>query len=455
MPLEAFASPLLLNNAKLHGLRLRQASGNAHQPTCLPSRPIKLPASRHRREPNCWPRPPLVASLIPASASYATYAVLACCAVTGQTLGTRTRAGRALSAPVVTMLAAVLLLNVGVLPVASPAVPPLQAAATRIATPLLLLGADLRVVFGRTRRLTAAFAFASLATVVGAFVGWFLVGKWMPQDGWQLAAALAAKNVGGGMNYLAVLDTYGASAQLLALGLSADNLIGLLYFPFNSWQADRHSNVIEKKAPLEENKMGASASMEAAAGARRAADTVTVPALTRTLALSLAIVAVSQLALPSAPIPAAAAITVLLATLFPGRLASLVPSGTALGSIALYSLFAAAGASGGTLRSLSRSPTGAAAAVAFCAILYTVHVALVAIAATVSSSKGEGKGEGRRLVLASNAAIGGPATAAALAESKGWEDAVVPATVVGQLGNAIGSWVGLGVGVLIVKIFAG
>lgn len=453
---QSFVAPVVpIGSSKLHPSKFDITRGGrqsrlARRLSVFPEIP---PAPRRTRPAARGANGPF-ASLIPPSASYAQYAALACCAAGGQMLGKQTRVGRALSAPVVTMLLAALLLNLGVLPVASPAIPPLQAAATRVATPLLLLGADLRIVLGSTRRLTVAFVFASLATVVGALVAWTLVGQWMPANGWQLAAAIAAKNVGGGMNYLAVLDTYGASASLLALGLSADNLLGLLYFPLNSWLADRFGSDREDIAEANGRPGQRSAPERRTASKSEPSDLLTLPSLTRAVAVSLAVVAASQLAFPAAPVPAAAALSVFLATAMPRTMQPLAPAGTALGSLALYSLFAAAGASGGTLRSVARSPAGATAVVAFCAILYAIHTGLVGIAAAMSNAKMKDDGKGRRLVLASNAAIGGPATAAALAESKGWETAVVPATVVGQLGNAVGSWIGLGVGLAIVRIFA-
>ena len=48
------------------------------------------------------------------------------------------------------------------------------------------------------------------------------------------------------------------------------------------------------------------------------------------------------------------------------------------------------------------------------------------------------------LCIASNAAIGGPATAAALCAGKRWDDAVAPAVAVGTIGYAIATFLGLG-----------
>jgi hypothetical protein len=83
-----------------------------------------------------------------------------------------------------------------------------QSLVVALATPLLLLGADLRVVFEDTKRLTRAFAVGSAATAVGAVVGFAAAHSWLsssgvagalgPDDGYKVAAALAAKSIGGG-----------------------------------------------------------------------------------------------------------------------------------------------------------------------------------------------------------------------------------------------------------------
>ena len=50
------------------------------------------------------------------------------------------------------------------------------------------------------------------------------------------------------------------------------------------------------------------------------------------------------------------------------------------------------------------------------------------------------------IILASNANIGGPTTAAAMAVSKGWTELVGPIMLVGTLGYILGTYFGLLVG---------
>jgi len=47
------------------------------------------------------------------------------------------------------------------------------------------------------------------------------------------------------------------------------------------------------------------------------------------------------------------------------------------------------------------------------------------------------------IIIASNANVGGPTSAAAMAVSKGWTELIVPALLIGTLGYVIGNYYGI------------
>jgi uncharacterized membrane protein len=49
----------------------------------------------------------------------------------------------------------------------------------------------------------------------------------------------------------------------------------------------------------------------------------------------------------------------------------------------------------------------------------------------------------REMLVASNAGVGGPATAAAFAKAKNWQDLIAPAILVGNLGNACSMFIAI------------
>ena len=104
----------------------------------------------------------------------------------------------------------------------------------------------------------------------------------------------------------------------------------------------------------------------------------------------------------------------------------------ALGSALMMLFFATIGAGAGSLSALR----GCGWLLAFIAVQLSVHLAVCL-----------GLGRAlrlpmRALLVASNANVGGSATAAAMASSKHWHDLVQPAMLTGSLGYAIATGVG-------------
>lgn len=143
--------------------------------------------------------------LIPKDDNWGNWAVLAGTASLAQYLGKSSKIGKLLGAPVTAMACTFALATIGVLnPGGSPPASALQVLSLQLATPLVLLGADLRDALRRCGPLLVSFLVASLATLVACLAGWPLLGSSLQsalgQDGLVIAAALMAKNIGGGLN---------------------------------------------------------------------------------------------------------------------------------------------------------------------------------------------------------------------------------------------------------------
>ena len=139
------------------------------------------------------------------------------------------------------MLVGAALANANVLPPPGPHYQSAQNLVVSLATPLLLLGADVRVMWRVARRLLQAFLLGSLTVAIAASLSFYGlssamhgVGSAPAGDGWKVAAALTAKCVGGGLNYVAVANTLGVSPDVFAAGIAADNVFALAYFPLVS-----------------------------------------------------------------------------------------------------------------------------------------------------------------------------------------------------------------------------
>jgi len=343
----------------------------------------------------------------------------------------RTVLGKSLSGPVCAMLITAILTNFGILPSGSVHMTNLQSFVVKLATPLLLLGADLNKIFRETGSLMKAFLLGTVGTLLGSTLGFVLFGSSLSTlgelgDNWKIAACLTAKNIGGGLNFMSVADALKPSSLSIGTGLAVDNLLGLLYFPFISWigrDFKENSTITSSGPSLSDETISNDSNIEN---------------MTNALAIGMAISAIAEFiakvtGLP--PVPISTLIAVLLATLFPSKLKEIIPSGESLGRLLLMLFFGSIGASSGTIATTITS-SGAAALCGFGFVLYAVHLAVILGIGKFFFPLPE-------ILIASNANIGNAATAAALASAKGWKSRLLPAFLVGTFGNAIGTFCGL------------
>ena len=325
-----------------------------------------------------------------------------------------------------------------------------QGVLVAVATPLLLMGANLRTIFRGAGPLVPGFAFGAFGTLAGTLLGVAVLGYGLadalealagaaggtPVGGGMtqsevagVSAALAAKNIGGGFNFVAVCESSGVSSPVVALALAADNIAALLYFPLNSFLAG---------PPLKEEQTEGGG--EGGEGSEwtptplRIADYGSAEELTLALAVSLAIVvAVAGAGAGGNTIAAASAATILLATASPRNFEPLRVPGSTLARVLLGLFFASAGLAGGSVVGID---SGALIYVgALLVVIYASHIAAVAAARKLFGMTA------LDAAVVSNAAVGGPATAAALATAKGADP--TPAVLLGNLGNAAATFLAL------------
>ena len=322
--------------------------------------------------------------------------------------------------------------SIGALPANARAVSGIRDAAVQLATPLLLLDADPRALLETSKPYVKAFAVAVVgtlcATAIGArFVLPALASALGKADAVGSIASLSAKNIGGGVNFCAVAATLRVGAVAQSVALAADNVMALVYFPLCNWLAgDRN--------PSPHAASGESGKDEKAA-------VVDAGSLLAALGTALGILAAASRLSPRAPLPAATLCALGLAAVLPSAKESrnrrlLDRAANVLSETLLYLFFAGAGAAGGAAGACLVD-TGPAL-LAFLGFLYAGHTLVVyAVGARILRLPRS------ILAVASNAAIGGPATAAALCAGKGWDGATAPAVAVGTIGYALATFLGL------------
>ena len=375
-----------------------------------------------------------MASLLAADQHWALWAVLLCAAAFGL-WSERTRWGRRVSGAVVTIGVTFALSNLRIIPVAAPSYDVVWSFFVPLAIPLLLLRANVQRILREAGPTLLAFAAGAVGTVLGTLLAFGLVP--LGQEGHKLAGIFCATYIGGSLNYVAaseVLDL--RSGDLLAAGVAADNLVMTLYFlllfALPSIPALRRRYV---ERHLDDDGAGAAAAGDAPATAPlRLFDLAAALALS-TLLCAAGYAGAAALGADSAAILIVTALAVILATLFPRRLSALAGA-QELGTLLMMVFFAVIGATANIGVVLRTGPL----LFVFAGMILLVHLICILIAGKLLRL------DLAEVVIASNANMGGPTTAAAMATARGWTTLVTPAVLCGTLGYAVATFIGAAVG---------
>ncbi len=391
--------------------------------------------------------------LIPASDSWTLFALMVAGTAAAIWLERRSQWGARLSAPVMGLLIAMLLSNTGVMPAEAPAYDFVGDWLVPLAIPLLLLRANIVEIARRTGRLLVAFHIASAGTIAGAVLSFALFKDDIPEAA-KAAGIMTASYIGGMVNFVAVSASTQASGSMTSALIVADNVVMAGLFLVLFWMAG--SPLCRKRLPVQYADAAAGA---AAPEPERA--TIDVLDFAVSLAVAFGIAAAAMLlkrglehALPPASgdgwglamIKTLAAnkfvlltgVSITAATLFPRQLVKL-KSAEVVGAYLLFLFLFTVGLPA-NLKSLFL-PGAEGALVyylfALCAIMAAANLLFVVVFAKLFRFSLED------IVLASNASVGGPPTAAAMAMSKGWGRLVLPALLAGLYGYIVGTPLGL------------
>lgn len=391
--------------------------------------------------------------------------------------GERTRFGAALSSPLLTMALSMFLCNVGLLPRESPIYSLVIKYLVPLSIPLLLLDANLKRCISTTGNLLKAFLLGSVGTVVGTLVAYALVPMRNTVGGAKIAAALCARHIGGAVNFVAVADILKISPELVAASMAADNVVVALYFAFLFLISVPERNDEEAAIPVGAEQQTTSlppsqtpeqcpipffrnSASSPSSDAMTPATTPSAPVvqavavqrqqpsnsdgfgllrLMAALSVGLVLCTLSQALAAqlggTSPLLLVSLLAVIVATLFPASMGRVSKAGGVLGVLCMQFFFAVTGGMGhiGTVMRYGPSVFW------HTSIQIGVHFLFTTVV---------GKWLGisfREIIIASNANVGGPTTAAAMATSKRWKALVLPALLTGIFGYAIATVVGVAV----------
>jgi uncharacterized membrane protein len=241
---------------------------------------------------------------------------------------------------------------------------------------------------------------------------------------------------------------------LFMLTVAADNVVVALYFAFlfaiaKPGEPDSVIAPVDNKLVLDDT-----SSQQGTIGEAQVEDDTSPSSITlATLGISISVAStlvtagsiLTKLVLPSgtSSLPLISALTVVAATAFPKFFSNLSQTGTALGVVFVQMFFAASGAAGSIRMVMEQAPA---------LFLFSATQILVHFGTLIAIGRGIFRLPPRELYLASNANVGGPTTAAAMAQAKEWKRLVLPALLIGILGYATATALALSLGPILLKL---
>ena len=346
---------------------------------------------------------------------------------------------RSLSAALTGILLGMLLSNIGVLPGESPTYDFLMGPGVNLGIALILLSVDLRSILQAGPKMLAAFGIGAAGTAAGAIVGGLMLSGLVGPETWKLAGQFTGTYTGGGANFAALGRAFDTSATMFSAATAADVIVTAV------WMAACLAVPVMLGRPKQEQGpeiAGPSSTDKPLTLEHTLNDSVRPISLSDTAALvTLAVGAVWAAGQLAESVP------ILHEVLWLTTIVLILAQVPAVKSLTGAALF------GNYLILLFLASNGARSVVATLVAqgppIFYYAVITVAFHGVLIFGIGRlARLDLPTLVVASQANVGGAASAIAIAGARGYSDRLLPGVAVGLLGYAIGNYFGFVVAAL-------
>ncbi len=398
----------------------------------------------------------MTTSLISADNTWVLFAILVVIAAAAIWLEQNFKWASKVTGCVLALLGAMILSNVGIIPVQSAAYDFVWDYVVPLAIPMLLFQANVKKIWKDSGRLLAIYLISGLGTLLGGFVAFYALRSQIPEL-YKAAAMMVGTYTGGSVNLVAMTDAFQATGDLASTAVVADNLLMALYFFVLAAIPAMNFFLKKFRHPLIDE-IEASGNTENHAASYWTAKPVALIDIAKSLALSFAIVAVSNEIAKffASVIPTTnfffdllnglignkylimTTLTMVLATFLPEKVGT-IAGAQEIGTFLIHIFFTVIGVPASIYLIITKAPL----LLVFCAIIVGINMLVSFLFGKIFKFNLE------EIIIASNANVGGPTTSAALAIAKGWNSLVVPALLVGTLGYVIGNYYGIFVGTML------
>ncbi|MDX7990232.1 DUF819 family protein [Xenorhabdus littoralis] len=354
---------------------------------------------------------------------------------------------------VIVLIIAILASNLNIIPNEAPVYDAVWGYILPSAIPLLLFKTNLQRIIKESGRLLVLFLISSIATMIGAIISFHIFRAYIPELD-KISGMISASYTGGGVNFVAMAAKLDTSQSMVASTIVADNFMMAGYFIIliilSGWKAARkfwgspHTDLVENDPQLDKSRTLAAAYWQP--------KNIALKDIALSLAWSIFIVALSFhlsswlktlfgqpnnvyqeliFSLITDKYLLLTTVTFIIVSIFKETFSKL--NGTQeLGTYAIYMFFVVIGIPASIHAILSHAPL----LFAFVFVIAMINLILTFAMGKIFKFSLEEN------ILACNANIGGPTTAAAMAISRGWVNLVGPIMVIGTVGYVIGNYVG-------------
>ncbi|PKD99481.1 DUF819 family protein [Macrococcoides caseolyticum] len=360
------------------------------------------------------------------------------------------------SGAIIALIFALLLSNFKVIPTESVVYDQVWGFVIPLALPLLLFQIDIKAIWKESGRLLGIFLLSSVGTVAGTFVAFFLLKEHIPHLD-KLSAMMSASYIGGGVNFAAMALKFNPPKDVISAAVVADNLMTALFILtlmaiptvrfFRKKYSTPHIDEVEGKLIAGQEdyfsrkeislldialNFGAAFFIVAVSFKLSAFMTNILPEAGGNILYEMftGIVTDKYLILTT--------FTFALLLSFPKFFKQLNGSNE-FGTFLIYLFFFVLGIPASIPLIIQTAPL---------LLLFVFIIAMLNLVISLIAGKLIGA-DLEEILLTSNANIGGPTTAAALAIAKGWHKLIGPILVVGTLGYIIGNYIGTAIGIFL------
>lgn len=348
---------------------------------------------------------------------------------------------------IIALLGAIILSNLKIIPVDSTVYDTVWSYVVPLAIPLLLFKADLKKIKSESGRMFGIFHIGALGTVLGTFISAFVFSALIPHVA-EIAGMMTGSYIGGGVNFVAMTSSFQTPENITNATIVADNLVMVVYFfivmsiPnlkfFKGWIMTSKTN---GKKEVAENYW--------------VKKEISLKDIAISIAIAFSVAAFSNLisGLLGGIIPTNTFITkmvnsmlgnmyfimttlmLIVATVFSKQLEN-INGADEIGTFLIYLFFVVLGVPA----SIPDILKNGAFILLFCILAVIIHLFITLFLGKVFKCNLD------EVLLASNACIGGPTTAVAMAIAKGWNELIIPVMLSGIWGYILGNYCGIFVG---------